>query len=324
MAESMQYVSVGESGQLVVADCEIPSCAAREVLIEVCAFGVNRADTLQRHGKYPPPKGVSSILGLEVSGTIVEVGEEVTQWQRGDEVCALLTGGGYARYVNVDQGLLMPKIKGITLEDCAGLPEVFITAYQALFALGGLSPGNKVLVHAGASGVGLAAIQLARNSNCEVACTASSDAKLNVCATAGANHLINYTLNDFVVVLKDLSFNPDVIVDFVGGDYLSRNLRVLNIDGRIIYLAMLGGRYSETDMAMLLSKRASIKGSTLRNRTLNYKRELVADFWNRFGSEFERGNLIVNVDSIVPVSKINDVHERIESNQTKGKLIITW
>ncbi|MDM7861054.1 NAD(P)H-quinone oxidoreductase [Alteromonas sp. ASW11-36] len=324
MAKTMDYISVTGSGQLVLAQGERPNCTPNEVLIQVCAFGINRADTLQRQGKYPPPKGESTILGLEVSGTIVAVGNAVSNWQVGDEVCALLAGGGYAQYVNVDQGLLIPRIQRFSLAECAGLPEVFVTAYQALFALGKLEPGNKVLVHAGASGVGLAAIQLATAAKCEVAVTASNDEKLAICAENGAKHTINYTTSDFVDELKSSNFNPDVIVDFVGGDYLTRNLRILNTDGRIIYLAMLGGRYSEMDMALLLGKRATVQGSTLRNRSLEYKRKLVSDFWQRFGSGFDLGELTVNVYSLIAVTDIEQAHQRIESNQTHGKLIITW
>lgn len=325
---NMRYVdfSAGPSvDDLVIAECERPPISPDEVLVKVQAFGVNRADTLQRQGKYPPPPGESKILGLEVSGEIVALGGETSEWEIGDSVCGLVAGGGYAEYVALDARLAMPIPSTVSTVDAAGLPEVFLTAFQALVAIGDLQHGQRVLIHAGASGVGLAAIQLARHLNCDIAVTASSQAKLDACAQMGAAHLINYTEHDFVSVLKDRKWQADVIVDFVGGDYLNRNLNVIAMDGRIIYLAMLGGRYADAlDMAKLLAKRASIHGSTLRNRSLSYKRKLVSDFLQQFYDGFEQQSLGVNRDTCYSVEEIAQAHARIEANQTIGKLLVSW
>lgn len=327
MAKNMQYIDFDPASDeidLFVASTERPRPNANQVLVEVAAFGINRADTLQRQGKYPPPPGESPILGLEVSGTIVECGDNVLQWQVGDAVCGLVAGGGYAQYTLLDVDLIMPIPKGVSLVDAAGLPEVFLTAHQALFSLARAVKGESILVHAGASGVGLAAIQLAKAAQCRVACTASSPQKLALCAQMGAEQGINYREQDYVDALKTSGFKADVVIDFVGGDYVSRNLSVLNLDGRMVYLAMLGGRFAQLDMAKVLAKRAQIMGSTLRNRDLAYKAQLVQDFCSRWMAAFEDGSLQVNIDSVLTIDDINIAHQRLENNQSQGKLIVRW
>lgn len=314
-----------EPKALHMTECDRPQFSAHEVLLKVHAFGVNRADTLQRQGRYPEPPGESPILGLEVSGEIVACGADVSKWKVGDRVCGLVAGGGYAEYVALDEHLAMAIPAGVSMTDAAGLPEVFLTAYQALFSIGQLQRQQTVLIHAGASGVGLAAIQLARLFDCDVAVTASSQGKLSVCAQLGAHHLINYQEADFAQVLKGHNWRANVIVDFVGGDYLNRNLNVLAQDGHIIYLAMLAGRYADKlDMAKFLAKRANLHGSTLRNRDLCYKRELVRAFQATVGDAFASETLQVNVDSVLGVEQIGLAHQRLESNQTSGKIIVTW
>lgn len=321
----VDFVVGCEPSELFIGDVDIPTPLSNQVLVKVTAFGVNRADTLQRQGKYPPPSGESEILGLEVSGQVVELGSNVSQWKKGQSVFGLVAGGGYAQYVAVEASHLMPVPKTVSLNQAAGIAEVFLTAYQSLFELGGLKPNQKVLIHAGASGVGLAAIQLAKALGAEVAVTASSQQKLLACKALGADLSINYTAENFADAIKEKWRGVDLVIDFVGGDYLNRNLKALNIDGRIVYLAMLAGRYADKlDMAMLLGKRASIIGSTLRNRSDEYKTALINGFCKTWLASFAEGTLKANIDSLYSANDIGLAHQRLEDNQTLGKLIGLW
>lgn len=311
--------------QMWIDSTEKPTAKDHQVLLEVKCFGVNRADTLQRLGKYPPPAGESEILGLEVAGIVHEVGEGVSDWKIGDTVFGLVAGGGYAEYVAVNSSHLMKKPERVSFSQAAGIAEVFLTAFQSLQMLGKLIAGQKVLIHAGASGVGLAAIQLANALACQVAVTASSKVKLDKCHELGAEILIDYNQQDFAQELKNQSFFADVIIDFVGGDYLNRNLSVLALDGKIIYLAMLAGRYADKlDLGLMLAKRARLIGSTLRNRSDDYKTDLIAKFANQWLTSFEDGRLIPNIDEVFCVNDIAGAHQKLELNQTMGKLIGQW
>jgi NADPH2:quinone reductase len=321
----IDYVSGAGPAQMGLADRPLPQPQPHQVLIKVAAFGVNRADTLQRQGKYPAPPGESDILGLEVAGTVIACGSEVKDWQQDDKVFGLVAGGGYAEYVAVNADHLMAVPGNIELTDAAGIAETFLTAYQSLFLLGKLAKGQKVLIHAGASGVGLAAIQLAKQAGCEVAVTASSAAKLARCAGYGADILINYRQEDFEQVLNSKGFSVDVVIDFVAGDYLNRNLKILNIDGRIVYLAMLAGRYADKlDMALLLGKRATIIGSTLRSRSDAYKAQLIASFSRTCLSSFAEGELLPVIDTCFAAADIGQAHSKLEDNASMGKLIGLW
>ena len=321
----VDYVSGGEADELSIKQREIPQINNNEILVKVNAFGINRADTLQRRGKYPPPSGESDILGLEVAGEVVDIGVDVTSHSVGDRVFGLVAGGGYAQYVKLlaSHGIKTPR----SLTDCqaAGIAEVFLTAFQSLFEIGNIQANDSILIHAGASGVGLAATQLARLSGCHTAVTSSSDEKLAICAEYGARTLINYQQTCFADALRQQHISPDLIIDFVGGDYLNRNLKVLKQDGVIVQLALLAGRYSDPmDLGLLLAKRAKIIGSTLRNRHDSYKTMLIQHFSNRFLASFEQGELKANIDTIYPISKVSEAHRRIENNDTIGKLIISW
>lgn len=311
---------------LRVEHTDAPSPKDNEVLIQVAAFGVNRADTLQRQGKYPAPPGESDILGLEVSGTVMRCGSKVERWQEGDKVFGLVPGGGYAEQVCVDQRHLMAVPNGMQLHHAAGLAEVYLTAFQSLCWLGHIAPGHRVLIHAGASGVGLAGIQLARAMGAEVAVTASSAEKLALCEHVGASLLINYKEQCFKEIVKtQWGASVNMVLDFVGADYLNRNLSLLALDGCVVYLAMLGGRYADKlDMAMLLAKRASIIGSTLRNRHDDYKAKLIAEFSHDWLPKFSHGELSVNIDTVLTIDDIHVAHERVERNDTQGKIIVTW
>jgi putative PIG3 family NAD(P)H quinone oxidoreductase len=313
---------------LGIRQIDIPKLATGQVLVKVACFGLNRADTLQRQGKYPAPKGESEILGLEISGVIALIHPDQNSnlpFELGDKVFGLVAGGGYAEYVAVNVQHLMPAPANLGMPQTAGIAECFLTAYQALFIENNLQPKQHVLIHAGASGVGLAAIQLAKRYGCAVAVTASSQAKLDLCKQLGADLVINYQQQDFAVEVAKHWQGCDLIIDFVAGDYLNRNLKLLNVDGNVLYLAMLAGRYADKlDMAMLLGKRATVKGSTLRSRTDEYKTNLIKEFSQACLADFGSGKLIPNIDSEFSAKDVGKAHQRLESNDTMGKLIGCW
>lgn len=331
MKGSMQFIK-HENGcapeTLDISQTNIPELASGQVLVKVACFGVNRADTLQRQGKYPAPKGESDILGLEVSGEIMQIHSHQTShhsFKLGDKVFGLVAGGGYAEYVAVNAQHLMSVPINITMPQAAGIAECFLTAYQVMFIENDLQPQQQVLIHAGASGVGLAAIQLAKRHGCAVAVTASSQEKLNLCSQLGADLVINYQQQDFAVEVAKHWQGCDLIIDFVAGDYLNRNLKLLNINGNLLYLAMLAGRYADKlDMAMMLGKRATIKGSTLRSRSDEYKTHLIQKFTQACLADFANNNLVPNIDSVFTAKDVGNAHLRIEANETKGKLIGCW
>jgi NADPH2:quinone reductase len=311
----------------------IPELTSGQILVKVACFGLNRADTLQRQGKYPAPAGESDILGLEMSGEIVQIHPQLESPQQkihqpfelGDKVFGLVAGGGYAEYVAVHSQHLMAVPLNMDMPKAAGIAECFLTAYQALFIENNLQPNQHILIHAGASGVGLAAIQLAKRHGCAVAVTASSQAKLDLCKELGADLAINYQQQDFAVEIAKHWQGCDLIIDFVAGDYLNRNLKLLNVDGSILYLAMLAGRYADKlDMAMMLGKRATVKGSTLRSRTDQYKTHLIKEFSQTCLADFDAGNLMPNIDTEFAAQDVGKAHQRIENNNTMGKLIGCW
>ncbi|MFT4939943.1 MAG: NADPH2:quinone reductase [Paraglaciecola sp.] len=317
--------------ELSVMETSMPVLKPGQVLVKVAAFGINRADTLQRQGKYPAPAGESPILGLEMAGEVIEVsssaeigaGNDI--WQPSDQVFGLVAGGAYAQYVAVDACHLMRVPKNITMIEAAGLAEVFLTAFQSMFEVADLQAKQKILIHAGASGVGLAAIQLAKVKGCMVAVTASNDLKLQKCAELGADLLVNYKQQDFVERIKKSWQGCDLIIDFVAGDYLNRNLQVLNIDGSIVNLAMLSGRFvKQLDMGLVLGKRARIMGSTLRSRSDNYKQNLIAAFKQQFMQLFDTAELLPSIDTVYAANEVSIAHQRIEDNDTMGKLICRW
>jgi putative PIG3 family NAD(P)H quinone oxidoreductase len=306
---------------LVWQDVPTPRPGAGEVLLRVRAAGVNRADLSQRAGHYPPPPGASEILGLEVAGEVAELGPGVTDVRVGDEVCALLTGGGYAEYAVAPAALLLPIPKGWTLEVAAGLPEVFLTAHLNLFGVAGLRAGEAVLVHGGASGVGTAAIQLARLAGAAVYATAGTDAKVALCRELGAV-AFNYRTVDFAEAVREHTEGVEVVLDMVGRDYLARNLALLNTGGRLVVIATLSGSLAELELRTLMSKRLSLHGSTLRSRPLAEKAALVADFRARFWSALEAGRLRVVLEQTYDVRDADAAHARMRQNLNSGKLVL--
>ncbi|TXI49320.1 NAD(P)H-quinone oxidoreductase [Mycolicibacter arupensis] len=306
---------------------EVPDIAPApgEVLIRVAAAGVNRADLLQAAGLYPPPPGASQTLGLEVSGVIEAVGDEVSEWTTGQQVCALLAGGGYAEYVAVPAPQVLPIPDGVDLVDAAGLPEVACTVWSNLVLTAGLSEGQLLLVHGGASGVGSHAIQVARQLGAWVAVTAGSEAKLAFCRELGAEIAVNYHDDDFVAAVRDAG-GADVILDIMGAAYLDRNIDALATDGKLVVIGMQGGVKGELNLGKLISKRARVIGTALRGRPVEgpqSKGAVVAAvttaLWPMIGS----GRIKPVIGARVPVTQAGDAHRLLASGEVSGKVVLT-
>ena len=264
----MRAITIPEPGgpdTLVLDEVPAPEPAAGEVLIDVAAAGVNRADVMQRLGHYPPPPGASEFPGLEVSGRVIAVGDDVQQWQPGDEVCALIDGGGYAERVVAPAGQVLPVPRGVSLVDAAGLPEVAATVWSNVFLVANIQPGQVLLVHGGSSGIGTMAIQLAKAVGARVAVTAGGREKLDYCASLGADILVNYREHDFVESVREQTggHGADVILDNMGAKYLARNVDLLAPGGRLVTIGLMGGRRAELDLGTLLAKRGAT-GATWR------------------------------------------------------------
>lgn len=309
---------------LKIGECEKPAPSDKEILVNVKATSVNRADTLQRMGKYPPPKGASPVLGLELAGEITETGKSVTRWKKGDKVFGLIPGGGYAEYAVINEKMAMEIPENLSFTEAAAIPEVFLTAYQALVWYGKLEKGNSVLIHAGASGVGTAGIQIAREIDAEILITASSS-KHNTCLELGAKKAIDYKSQNFTEeVLKYTGEKGvDVIVDFIAAPYFKNNIECLKIDGRLIILASLGGgKVDEFDLRKILIKRLSVIGSTLRSRSLDYQVKLTKDFSLFALNKFNEKKMKPVIDSVFSWDKAAEAHSYMEANKNTGKIVL--
>lgn len=317
-------VSSGAGGPevLSVGDVPEPSPGSGEVLVDVAATAVNRADTLQRQGFYPVPPGGSEIIGLECSGTIAELGPDVEGWSVGDEVCALLTGGGYAERVVVPVGQLMPVPAGVSLVDAAALPEVACTVWSNVFMVAGLQPGEKLLVHGGAGGIGTMAIQLASALSAKVFTTAGSAEKLAVCADLGADVTINYRDEDFVEVLK-ADGGADVILDNMGAKYLARNVDALAVSGRLVIIGMMGGTKAELDINALLRKRGAVIATALRSRPLGEKAAICAEVVEHVWPLIAEGAVVPVIHDRLPLAEVETAHRLMEDSGHVGKIVLT-
>lgn len=323
----MQVIEISEPGGpevLVQAEREKPTPAAGQILIEVHAAGVNRPDALQRAGSYNPPPDASDLPGLECAGIVVGLGEGVSRWAIGDEVCALLPGGGYAEYALTHADHALPIPKGLSMVEAAGLCETFFTVWANVFDRGHLQAGERLLIHGGSSGIGTTAIQLAHAFGARVFVTAGSDEKCEACLTLGAEAAINYKTQDFVKEIRALTGNGvDMVLDMVGGDYVARNLKCLREDGRLVFIAFLGGPVSEVNFAAVMVKRISITGSTLRPRTAEAKAEIAraleAQVWPRISA----GQIAPVIDKTFALKDAKAAHQRMESSDHVGKLILT-
>lgn len=302
-----------------------PIPAPDEVLVDVTATAVNRADTRQREGLYPPPPGAPPYLGLECSGTISAIGSRVRGWSTGDQVCALLGGGGYAEKVAVPVGQLLPLPAGVDLISAAALPEVACTVWSNLFGPYGLKEGESVLIHGGGSGVGTMAIQLARAYGARVACTASSGRKLEQCADLGAEILVNYQEEDFVDAVRAATGGRgvDVVVDLIGAAYVNRNLDVLAEYGRLLVIGLQSGKDAQLDLGKVLNKRAVVTGTTLRSRSTQEKAGIVADVQRNVWPLIASGAVRPVIDRVLTLDKVREAHRLVEQSAHVGKILLT-
>ena len=324
---TMRVVEITEPGPpeaLEVGTRPVPAPGPGEVLIRVAAAGVNRADTMQRKGNYPPPPGASDVLGLEVSGTVAAVGQAVSDLVVGDEVCALLTGGGYAGYCLAPAPQCLPIPAGVSLVDAAALPEAYATVWTNVIDRGRLQEGESLLVHGGSSGIGTVAIQLARLFGARIFATAGTPAKCAACVELGAERAIDYRAEDFAAVLHEATGGRgvDLILDMVGGAYLQRNLASLAIEGRLVIIALMEGAQAELDLARLMSRRLTVTGATLRARSIAQKAEIMtalrARVWPRFASD----ELRPIVHATYPLAAAAEAHRVMESSVHTGKLLL--
>lgn len=322
----MRAISISEpGGPDVLRWIEVPDPVPGlgEVLVEVAGSAVNRADLLQRQGFYPPPKGASEYPGLECSGTIVELGEGVRDWQVGDEVCALLAGGGYAEKVAVPAGQLLPVPGEIKLLAAAGLPEVACTVWSNVVMLAQLAEGDVLLVHGGAGGIGTHAIQVGKALGATVAVTAGDDERLERCRQLGADIPINYREQNFVDVLKQETSGADVILDVMGAKYLDSNIDALASGGRLVVIGMQGGTKAELNIGKLLMKRASVAATSLRSRPLEEKAAIVASVREHLWPLVEQGSVKPVVDRIIPMEEAGEAHKALDAGGVFGKILLS-
>lgn len=315
-----------EARKLYIGDWEEPVAADDELLVSVKATALNRADLLQKRGLYPPPKGASPIIGLEMAGVVEKVGQGVSGWKPGDRVCALLPGGGYAERVTIPAGMAIRIPDAMSFEEAAAVPEAFLTAYLNLFVLGGLQSGQHVLVHAGASGVGTAAIQLIREAGAHAIATAGSEEKRAACLELGAELAIDYKAGPFAPAVREATGGRGVaiILDFVGASYWQQNIDSLDTDGRLVLIGMMGGsKLKETvDLGPLLMRRLQVIGSTLRSLSVERKVDLTKRFAAFAAQRLEDGRLKPVIDSVFDVAAVNEAHERMEQNLNTGKIVL--
>ena len=326
MIETMKAIITdghGGSEVLTLADVDLPTVGVDEVLIKVSAAGVNRPDIMQRRGFYHPPKGASQILGLEVAGEIIELGENVSEWQPGDKVCALTNGGGYAEYVSVPRGQCLRIPTGLTMVQAASLPETYFTVWENLFFRGMLKAGQCCLVHGGSSGIGVAAIQMAKAFGAKVYATAGSDKKCQFCRDIGADAAINYYEEDFVERINKLEpTGINVILDMVGGEYVNKHLKIAAEEGRIVNIAVQGGAKVELDLWTLIAKRLTLTGSTLRAQGRGRKAAIASELEKIIWPMLDSGLVRPIVDSVYPLEKAKDAHILMESSAHIGKIIL--
>ncbi|CAM8934128.1 hypothetical protein QQ045_014752 [Rhodiola kirilowii] len=322
--KAIVITSAGGPEVLQLQEVDDPQLQDDEVLIKVEATALNRADTLQRKGSYPPPKGASPYPGLECSGTIEAVGQNVSRWKIGDQVCALLSGGGYAEKVAVPAGQVLPIPEGVSLRDAASLPEVACTVWSTVFMTSHLSSGETFLVHGGSSGIGTFAIQIAKFIGARVFVTAGSEEKLAACKDLGADVAINYKNEDFVERVKEETGGKgvDVILDCVGGPYFQKNLDSLNLDGRLFIIGFQGGPATQANLAGLLARRLTVQGAGLRTRTPENKAEIVNEVEKNVWPAISQGLVKPVIFKYFRLSEAAEAHKVMESSQHIGKILL--
>lgn len=323
--ETMTAIEIAEPGGpevLKPVTTPVPAPGPGEVLIKVAAAGVNRPDVVQRQGSYPPPKGASPLPGLEVAGQVAALGEGVGGLALGDRVTALLAGGGYAEFATAPAAQCLPVPKGLSLEEAAALPETFFTVWSNVFDRAGLEEGESLLVHGGTSGIGTTAIQLAGCFGARVFATAGTAEKCAACEKLGAR-AINYRVDDFVEILKaETPAGADVILDMVGGDYVQRNISACAPDGRIVFIAFLGGAKAEVNLMPVMLKRLTLTGSTLRAREVAFKGDIAEKLREHVWPLIEAGRIKPVIDTVFPLAEAAKAHALMESSAHMGKIVL--
>jgi NADPH:quinone reductase len=321
---AIQITSSGGPRVLQPMQTPVPEPKACEILVKVVAAGVNRPDIMQREGKYAPPHGASPVPGLEISGEIVAHGPDASRYRIGERVCALVAGGGYAQYCVVDENNALPVPSALTMVEAAALPETFFTVWHNVFERGGLRKGETLLVHGGASGIGTTAIQLASKFSSYVIATAGSDEKCAALTKLGADCAINYKTQEFVAATKEATEGrgADVILDMVGGPYISRNYEAAAMDGRIVQIAFLEGARTEADFSRLMMKRLTHTGSTLRARPIEFKAHLAAELEAKVWPLLQSRSVVPVIDMIYPLRDAWRAHERMEESLHIGKIVL--
>lgn len=325
-AKAIRIREPGGPEVLEVGEIELPNPGPSQVMVEVAAAGLNRADCLQRRGFYPAPPGVPvDVPGLEFAGVIQSVGDAISAWKPGDPVMGIVGGGSMATRVVTEAAELMPVPKELSLEEAAAVPEVFLTAYDAIVLQGGLQAGQTVLLHAVASGVGTAAIQIASALGATTVGTSRTAHKLPRCTELGLSHAVLVEEGQFAdTVLAAVPEGVNVVLDTIGAAYLSQNVKVIAKKGRIIVIGLMGGVKGELALGALLAKRASIHGSVLRSRTPAEKAELTKSFTDEMLGRFATGDLKPIIDDVLPMTDVQAAHTRMDANETFGKLVLTW
>ena len=323
----MKFIDHGKGGGpevLVVADTEMPEVGAGEVLIKVAYAGVNRPDVIQRSGRYPPPPGASPILGLEVSGTVMALGQGVDEFKVGDKVCALCNGGGYAQFVTAPSGQVLPIPKGLDMAHAAAIPETNFTVWTNVIERGRLAKGETILIHGGSSGIGMTAIAIAKHRGARVLCTVGNDAKSAAARGVGAEVAINYRNQDFVTEVSKLTEGRGVnlILDMVGGSYIERNLKCLAIEGRLVQIAFLQPSRVEIDWMPLMMKRLTFTGSTLRPRSAADKAHLAAELREHVWPLYERGEMKPSIFREFALADASEAHALMETSEHIGKIVL--
>ena len=325
MTDMMRAVEITKAGGpevLQLTQRPVPVAAHGQVVLKVAYAGVNRPDALQRAGLYAPPATASDLPGLEASGTVVAIGDSVAGLSVGDQVCALLPGGGYAEYVATPAAHCLPVPKRLSLKEAACLPETFFTVWSNVFTRGGLKAGERFLIHGGSSGIGTTAIQIANAFGARVFVTAGSDDKCAACIALGAEKAINYKHEDFVEVMKGEG-GADLILDMVGGDYIPRNLKTLANDGRLVQIAFLQGAVTELNFALMMMKRLTITGSTLRPQSDLAKARIAQDLCEQVWPLIEVGKVAPVMDSMFELADAMSAHTRMETSGHIGKIVLT-
>lgn len=319
--KTIEIQQPGGAEVLVPGTRDIPEPGDSEILVEVIAAGVNGPDIVQRRGHYPPPKGASDLLGLEVSGKVVAVGREVDQWTEGGTICALTNGGGYAEYVAIEASHCLPIPNGVKAEDAAGLPETLFTVWNNVFLNRAIPEGSLLLVHGGAGGIGSTAIQLGKAFGLQVFTTSGKKEGLEFCRQLGADRAINYREEDFVEIVKNAG-GADIIVDIIGGDYIARNLSAAKLDARIIQLAFNKGSKVEINLMPIMLKRLVLTGSTLRPRSKAFKAEIAADLRERVWPLFSSGKFNTHTHAVFSFDDVQHAHMMMEAATHQGKILL--